>query len=290
MPNASCLPGCVWYVCFDLAIIASSVWKLNTEDTCLCQHHNFGHGELHHKMASAVVWLQETSLHCSQKDAACVTLHAQPWLNVCVCACVHVPVCVCVCVSPFGRTPHCRDRHCSTIPPLLSCRHFTHAGANANQPWLVALSKNLNKNNEKGQKKKQRAKKRTSTKAVEVKFWLSSSGSETARFGQSGVCVCLCFEFCPCVYRVQRVQRYLRESGGGKGEQRCKKFPPPKKKKCQEKKRERNWGKWWSSANWNECNGLHTAGERQQKKGRETERERESIRERRKLVYNGFSQ
>lgn len=84
------------------------------------------------------------------------------------------------------------------------------------------------------------------------------------------VCVCMpAFKFCPCVYPVQRIQRYLGESGGGKGEQWCKKW----KEKKRERERERNWGKWWSSANWNECNGLLTAGERRER-GEERRREK----------------
>lgn len=70
--NASCLPGCVWYVCFDPPVITSSVQKLNIEDS-LCQHHNFGHGELRHKMASMVVWLREQSRLCTAvRNMQCV--------------------------------------------------------------------------------------------------------------------------------------------------------------------------------------------------------------------------
>lgn len=144
---------------------------------------------------------------------------------MCECVCAHDRPWMCVCVSPVGRTPHCRDRHCSTIPPLLSCRHFTHAGANAIQKWRLALCSKFKKSRK--EELTANGKRKNSAKAV--KFWASNSGSERARTGKSGVCM-PAFKFCPCVYPVQRTQRYLGESGGGKGEQRCKKWQEKKER------------------------------------------------------------
>lgn len=48
-----------------------------------------------------------SSLHCSQKHAVCVTVHAQLWLSVCVCVRARAPVCV----SPVGTA------ETDTVPP-----------------------------------------------------------------------------------------------------------------------------------------------------------------------------
>lgn len=131
------------------------------------------------------------SLQCSQKPAACVFVHALPPLRVCVC--VWADACVCV----FSRQNAPLQRQtCSTIPPLLSRRHFTHTGADANQLCLLAVYAEREKTRQKLRKEEKRRSKR--------KTWIDEKGESNIRSVEFGiressagraVRACLCSSF-----------------------------------------------------------------------------------------------
>lgn len=122
---------CVFWSDFNHIICAEA----ECSDIRLCQHHNYGHGE-----PPATKWCpwwrdcKKSALSALQSETSrmcnCTRTTMVKWM------CVYGGGNVCVC-SSVSITPHCRDRQCSTIPPLLSCRHFTRAGGNVNQIWFL---------------------------------------------------------------------------------------------------------------------------------------------------------
>lgn len=192
----------------------------------------------------------ELSLHCSHEHGARVTLHPQPWLKVCV------RVRACVRVSSRQNAP--LQRQCSTIPPLLSCRHFTHTGACANHPWLTLCKQVSEKSTSTGKKKRQR--KRKLRKVVKVECFACRLWTKRC------VSVCECARvFSLCGSGSEGTKVHGQEWRGGeqpkKREREGRK--PGKMVKCCKLK----WMQWTAHSGWTT-----------ERKGRGTTEERKSIR------------